>query len=114
LSGAVKTGLIIGGAAVGVFVLLKVLAPAKAAPKSSGFSLTSILGTGGLGGAGSALAGLFKGGSSSGDSPGASLSSFAGPSASDVRAAGFNPGDSVSSTDGFAFTDNTTGGFIAG
>jgi hypothetical protein len=112
----VKTALIIGGAAVGVYVLFKVLAPKPALPKAQPSLLTQIIGTGGLGSVGSALGGLFKGGSGGGSSAdnliSAPISTSGAATAADLSREGFNTGN-YTAADGFAYTD-ASGNFVAG
>lgn len=102
MSEGVKIALIVGGSAVGVFLLLKAMQPSSAAAKparapTDTISLNSLIGIG------TSIAGFFKGsgGSSSNE-----------PTQADLDRIGFDTGNYTSS-DGFTFTDSS-GTFIAG
>lgn len=105
MSSTVKTVLIVGGAAVGVFVLLKLLSPSPlAAAYGRQPANTGILTTNGIAGIAAGIAGIFKG---AGSSP-SSSSSSTGPSVP----ANFDTSN-YTTTSGFEFTDSS-GNFVAG
>jgi len=108
----VKTIAIVAGVGVGVFVLVKMLAPRTTASPTKAKSLTDLISLQGLLGAGSALSNFF-GGSSSGP---ANFGTFDGGAYADPlsQAALRNfDSDNYSVSNGFAFTD-ASGNFIAG
>jgi len=107
MSETTKTVLIVGGVAVGAFVLLKAIAPSPGiAAYGKQPANTATASIQGLIGIGSALKGLFSSGGSSSSSP------SSGPTAADLTAIGFDT-NNYTTSNGFEYTDSS-GKFIAG
>ena len=104
-----QTVILVGGVAVGAFILVKMMSPTKVAPKGAPAPNSSLQGIiGNVAAIGAGLTSLF-------DRSGSEVTGYTphGPTASDVAAAGFTSGSNVTVTDGFMFTDDQ-GHFIAG